>query len=604
MKPTLGNRTCRLRAVMLTLLSLALGCSLHAASAQTTWNGNADATWSNVSNWTTGLPGTTTAVIFGTPIPGTGSDITLATGSVANSLSIQDSYTFSGGSLTLANGAIQVAAGKTFTVNTALIGTGSFTLTGGTGSEGIFAGGMNQTGDTLDLNVNSGTWTHVTGTSRIADDVTVTGSGTVLNLDSGLFQVRDDFIVTAGAVLNLNGTGVLSFSTATLSADAIMYMRNGAVVNLGANNAVVAADFDRLYLAQDAGGDTVVLNMNAFNLSTNRLILGERASNQNGVINGTGTLTVIGGDYDLYEGTIHANLASTGSLAFEKFGPGTVTLKGDNSGLASTGASVLNEGTLVLDYTANNATKLRAASTLNLRTGTLKIVGNESAATTQEVASLSLASGGLSVIDMNSGTGQTATLKLNAIVRTNSQGTLRLNLNDAGAAVTTTTANNATHGLVGASAFATVKDSTGTWFATVDGSSNIVAMASTAKNDVATWASGDHVTDSGAGYTGTVTNATLNSLRFDAAGGSAVNLQAGGSLSIASGGVLVTDQVTGGAPGIFGGTLSSGSGELIVTHDSAMSFEISSQIAGTQAVTKTGEGTLILSGNNTYTGQT
>lgn len=476
--------------------------------------------------------------------------------------------------------------GATITYNGAITGGAfNFTLTGTSGSAGLITSGIVTTGAT-DATVNGGTWT-LTGTTTVGDDLVVSGVNTILNL---------------------NSTGALAYN-AGASGDASLLLRDGAVVNIGANDAIVAADFDRVFLGQDADGATPVLNMNTFNLTSSRLILGERVSTRSGIINGTGTLTITGGDIDLYRGTINAKLASTGTTALEKFGTGTVTLAGDNSGLASTGATIVYEGTLVLDYTADNNTKIRAASQLDMRGGTLILNGNNGAATSQTVASLTLASGGNSKIIVNGGTGQDAVLNLGAITRSASGGAIRFELptgaQSATRGITTSTLNS--NGLLGLSGYATVKNSTGTWFATnatnLSGG-NIVALTSTAKNVVSTWLTGDHITDETTGFTGTLNLANINSLRFNAAGGSSLNLASPGVLGITSGGILVTDQVTSGTPGIYGGTLTSSVAEVIVTQDSAQTFEISSNLRASNAITKSGSGTLLLSGKNVYTGQT
>jgi len=495
--------------------------------------------------------------------------------------------TQTGASTYSANG----TGGATITYNGAIsAAANNFTLTGTTGSGGIITSGITTTG-TTDATVNGGTWT-LTGATSVGDDLTVTGVGTILNL---------------------NSTGALLYNAAA-SADASMLITNGAVVNLGANNAVVAADFDRLFIAQGAGGATATLAMSTFNLTTSRLILGERLADRTGEITGTGTLTVTGGDIDLFKGTIFANLATTGTTALEKFGPGTVTLTGDNSALASTGATTIEEGTLVLDYTASNTTKVRAASQLGMVGSNLILNGNASAATVQTVASFTLGSGGNSTITLNPGAGQDIVLNLGAITRAvNAQdGTLRIILpsgtQSATHGVTTTTA--LTNGLVGTSGYITVNDGTGTWFATKSGN-NIVALASTAKNNVSTWLVGDHITDETTGFTGTLGKEfTINSLRLNAATGSDLDLGAAGHLRLTSGGILVTDSV-GGTPSITGGSLDTASfalpvaaSELIITQDSVATFEIGSNLHRAQNVTKSGSGTLLLSGTNTYTGYT
>jgi len=459
-------------------------------------------------------------------------------------------------------------------------------LAGAAGSVGIITGGFTQTGTTADVTHNSGTWTLSGTQSTVADDFVISGVNSVLNLDS---------------------TGVVRLMSGGAGAD--LTIRNGGVVNINAANAVQYTGSNyRLFVGQGADGADAILNLDA-NLQSGRFILGERSLTRVGIVNGTGTLTVDNAATDfiqLYRGEINANIASSGTGAgiFRKVGSGTVTLRGDNSGLTNTGTNQIDDGTLILDFTLNNATKLNTARALDMQGARLQILGNNSAATLQTVASFTMATGaGNNIIDVTAGTGQTATLALGAITRAASAGTLRINLNNAGAAVTTSTLN--TNGIVGSAAHTTVKDSTGTWFGTNStnlAGGSIVGLASTLENSIAAWTNAAHISDSGSGFTGSVTANHLSSLRFDAAGGSALNLTPGGVLTLASGGILVTDQVTSGSPGIFGGTLGSGATEIIVTQDSSQAFEISSRIGVNNAFTKSGAGTVLLSGNNAFTG--
>ncbi len=524
-----------------------------------------------------------------------------------------------GGALTLSANGSTPDDSITYTgaINVGPTGDGSqLVLSGAAGRAGFITGGISQTGDTADMTVNGGTWTLQTGTSRVGDDVNLTGATTVLNINSGLFQVRDDFTVTAGAVLNLNNTGVLSFNTTTLSADASLLINNGGIVNLGANNAVVATEFDRLFIAQSAGGALATLNMSNFALTTSRLVLGERLADRTGQIDGTGLLTVTGGDVDLFKGIINANLATTGTTALEKFGPGTVSLRGDNSGLASTGATTIQEGTLELDYTVSNTVKIRAASALDMQGGTLTLLGNASAPTAQTVASFTLGNGGSNVMTLTS-SGQDLVMNLNAITRAiNAQdGTIRFNLptgiQSATNGITTDTTNSVGSGanaILGG--WALVNDGTGVFFArnaTNAADGNIVAANTTLQDNLGSWGAGENISDA-TGFTGTFVNSYINSLRMNAAAGSSINVTASRVLGINSGGLLITSNVTGN-PSILGGTLFSGAQasnvpEIIVTHDGTGIFEISSSIRTNSVFTKSGAGILRLTGNNTYTGST
>ena len=452
-------------------------------------------------------------------------------------------------------------------------GTSGFSFTGNPGSPAFVTGGITSSG-TTDSWIYGGNWTF-SGSSPVT--------------------LGDDFVVSGvGTVLNLNSTGILSYN-AGASGDASLLIRDGAVVNLGADNTVVAADFDRLFISQDADGAATALNMGAYALTTSRLILGERSVLRTGDINGTGLLTVTGGDIDLYRGTIRAALASTGTASIDKWGAGLVTLAGDNRGLASTGDSVVAEGTLRLDYTSDNNAKLRATSKLNLQGGNLELLGNAAAATTQGVGEFTLAGGWQNRLSLTPGSGQTLTLAAAAFARGAGQGTLRYDY-AAGASLTTTTVN-AAHGLLGATAFATAKTGGVTSFARVDAGA-VVGLSSTVANDASAWSASAHVSDAGAGFTGSAKTLSIGSLRFDAATGSALNQLSGSTLTLASGGLLVTDRVTTVAPSLSGGFLRSATNELVVFQDSAQTFEIASGLATGQTLTKTGNGVLRLSGRN------
>ncbi len=489
-------------------------------------------------------------------------------------------------------------------------------LTGLPGSAGIISGGITETDDTADMTVNGGTWTHQTGTSRIGDDLTLTGASTILNLDSGLFQVRDDFSVNSGATLNLNGTGALSFNIGTDSTNASLQANSDGIINLGANDAVVATQFDLLLIGYSAGTGT--LNMGTYNLTAPSLGLGNLGTGITGVINGTGTLTLTSA-INLYAGSISANLASTGTGTLNKIGVGTVTLSGDNSGLASTGAAIVQAGTLVLDYTASNTTKLRAASALEVRGVNLTLNGNAGADTVQTVGSLTLDStasddtSGSAYITLNAGVGRQIVLNLNGVTRTltNRDGTIRFILPSGTQSATNgitidalNTVGSGANAILGA--WATVDDGSGVYFArnlTNAADGNIVSAVTTVQDSVGSWGSGENISDS-SGYSGTLNTALVNSLRFNAAGGSDLILADTGVLGIASGGLLVTGGVAG-TPSLVNGTIFSGSGpELIVTQSSGQTFTLDADIRINHSFIKTGSGTLRLTGQNVYTDET
>jgi fibronectin-binding autotransporter adhesin len=443
-------------------------------------------------------------------------------------------------------------------------------LTGNTTtSNGAITGGITQTSAGADVYVNSGTWALSGTPTMLAGNFVVTGST---------------------AILNLNSTGVLGFTSVLTNG---LLARSGAIINLGAHDVHAGADF---FALGDVGAGT--LNMGAFNVTVPRLDLGDGDSlTDTGAVTGTGVLTVPVA-INLFRGTIAARLAGAGVIT--KDGIGQVTLSGDSSGLTTAaGPAVLEQGTLVLSYTTSNTAKLAAGNALIMSGATLILNGNASADTSQSVSGLTLTNSAPNTITVNRGGTRSATLNLGNITRT--AGTIRFNLPAAGA-ITTATAN--TNGVLGG--WATVTDSTGTNFAANDGANNIVAVATTAKDAVSTWAAHEHLTDTAA-YAGTLaTTLSIGSLRFNAAGPSTVAIGDGLALGLDSGGILQTAAVTAGISTISGGKLVSAAGsELIFQVDSASRMlTVASSIAGGASITKSGSGTLRLTGANSYTGAT
>lgn len=472
-------------------------------------------------------------------------------------------------------------------------------FTGTPTGAGFVTGGITTTGTAGDIGVTSGNWTFSGVPVVVADDLFVTGATTVLNLAS---------------------TGILSNPSAAGTSN-LMYARGGGTINILANdiNGVGNSNgMDGIGVADATTVGTGTLNINEYLLSSPLVNMGSTANGYIGLITGTsgtligtGTLTDHTTGFRFFRGTVSANLG--GDTTIYKAGLGDVILSGDNTALTGVvnASTRIDAGNLILDYTASNTKKIPDNRGLDMRGGTLTINGHATQNTLMTVTSFTLASGGANTINVNHGGSQTATLSLAAITRAAAAGTLRINLS-ANGSVLTTSLNNSVTGLLGtgtaaqstSAAYATMKDASGTWFATSVGGS-VAGLVSTAKNDVNTWLNGDHVTDETTGFTGgSITNASLNSLRFDAATGSVVNIAANGQLGLVSGGILVTDQVTSGSPGILGGNLASGVAEFIVTQDSTRLFTISSDIRFTNAFTKTGNGDLLLSGNNSYTGAT
>ncbi|MCX6837752.1 MAG: autotransporter-associated beta strand repeat-containing protein [Verrucomicrobia bacterium] len=471
------------------------------------------------------------------------------------------------------------------------MGAFQLTLTGASAANaGNLSGGITQTGTTSDILVNSGTW-NLTGTNTFSDDVIVTGTT---------------------AILNLNSTGTLAYTAGTSNG---LYSRDGAVININAANVSGVANsgsLDFILIADTPSGATATVNMaSGGTIETPRLDVGSTVNpGRTGNVTGTGLITVTSTATDyltgirLFDGSIAANLAGVSSIL--KQGLADFTLSGNNTGLTGTVAATrIDAGNLILDYTTQNNHKISAVAALDMRGGTLTLNGNNAAATSQTVASFTLANGGANTIDLNAGTGQALVLNLGAITRAATAGTLRVQLptgtQDATNGITTTTAVNAFGTLGG---FLTVSDATGTYFAAKSGN-NIIAVTPTVAADVSAWTNGQNIINTGSSFSGTTGLRSINSLSFDNSSGGTITVANTATLDLFNGGTLITSNVTGGAPTITGGRLTSTVADIIVTHDGTAPMTINSQIGLSNGVTKAGNGSLLINGAiNNYTGAT
>lgn len=310
-------------------------------------------------------------------------------------------------------------------------------------------------------------------------------------------------------------------------------------------------------------------------------------------ISGSRTLT--------HAGTISGNTPTRG---FTKTGAGTLILNGNNT---FTGSLGLGGGTVVLNYAASNTPKIGSGGGLFLGEGTLSVVGNNSAATSSVFSGATVGSGASS-IRVAAGTGQTATLTLGPLTRITRGGVVDLSLSGSATITTTNLPSNPVAG------YLTVGQNNWAKLTSISGSSPATAWISAfsaydVNDSISSWATGQNITDS-TGFSGTVNSLSINTLRFNAAADSTVNIAAANTLSISSSGLMVTSNVGNKTSTIQGGALVGDNGfDLIVhQHNTSGSLVISSQITnsggggGAVGLTKTGGGALVLQGSNSYTG--
>ncbi len=367
-----------------------------------------------------------------------------------------------------------------------------------------------------------------------------------------------------------------------------------------------------------AGGAALVLN--GFSQSVGSLS-GAGTVTNNSNLNATLTVGNDNATLAQFLGTLsNGILANPGALSLAKIGSGTETLTtpfNQPIGIVGydsyTGPTVIAGGTLLLDMSnaaVGSSNLLNPASVLTLAGGTLAVkdrVG--SGATVQNFVNGTIVNPGASAIAINENgnLNSASAWQHGDHARLTPESTVDFGTLPAIGSITTTTANSAGSILGG---WATVGGGA-TWAVNSGNSAapgNISGSTLFKVDDYSAVANDVTVTTNSA----PASPFTINSLRFNANGGNAgftLTLPTGTN-TIDSGGILITPAVGAFASTITHGSLTSGNGQdLIVNqYNTSATLTIRSTIvdngATPIALTKSGPGTLILTGGGSYTGGT
>lgn len=452
------------------------------------------------------------------------------------------------------------------------------------------------------------------GTTQLA-----TANNTLTQANGFTFSPGAGAFTLAGTGLSL--TGNISNNSSNLQAISLPL---GLTGNLTVTGAAAGASVRLDSITNSGGSRTLTNGLAAGNsLSIGAGFISVTTAARTLTLNGAGTTTVTGiianggtGNGTLaYSGTGSLNLQGANAYVVSNFLSGTVNITGANATTGATtvggsAAATLNisgpnaaagsmavngSSTLNLDYGTFDNSKLADAAALSLAGGTVILTGGTHGDSVGGLSlggasSISRASGsaGLSVAGITRSSGSTLALGGGGIVATTT-----------GVANTLLTASGGAYAVVGGDDWA-AKDALNSkivGFSTVGGYSNSTASA----------VSGGNQTD----VIGNVTlgaNGSTSTLRFKQKAATTI-AAAGFNLSLTQGGILVTSDVGANTTTIGGGTLKpGGNNELIVFQNNpAAELAISAVVAngsGASAVTKSGAGTLVFSGANTYTGVT
>jgi autotransporter-associated beta strand protein len=563
---------------------------------------------------------------------------TISGGAFANGTLTAETYNLDGGTIgsdaNLGAGTANVTNG-TVTLDGTLAAT-TLNIAGGT----LEVGNFSRIGNATAVNLSSGvldmnTFTDGVGSLAITGG-TLSGSGT-LNADTGGFSLQ-------GGTINANlGTGTVTASSGTTAVNGTMagnVVVSGGTVNLGSANRI-------------GNSSSVSVSSGALNLGGDDSV--GAVSLTGGTIGGSGTLT--GSSYAVQAGTISTAIGGSGAMT--KTGSGTTTLAADNSANFS-GAVSVNAGTILATstgalgtgaVTVTNGSTFAANGVTLANDFTIGTAAGVSPGTNVFVAGWDFQStdngGTAAAASPNSPTlyranfgvqGSNAVIYLNGSEGSSSWTSAQLT-SFAGSALntkdgmSTTTTGDASLAVVNASTapangqrIVFTLDMTG--LASLDLSYASRFSGSTAFN-THTW---EYSTD-GSSWTGFYTNTSLsttftvfsNASSITALSNSATAyLRLTASGASATGGNNRLDNIQLNALSVSTTNSASGSGTLGIEEAGSATFSgnivnnnvatltaanggtatFSGGISGLGSVTKTGEGTVTLSGANTYAGGT
>ncbi|MEI7908841.1 MAG: autotransporter-associated beta strand repeat-containing protein [Verrucomicrobiota bacterium] len=532
-------------------------------------------TWDlTTANWNTLAAGTAATAVY---TNANTSSITAQFGGTTGTVTVSGAVNV--GSMTFAAGGGYTVTGGTLNIVPAA-NPFVYTTNGGTSTIGSTV--QYPTANTQITKTGPGTLVYgIANANATTNEGFYTITGGTFNAASGIF----DSILSVAAGNRLGNGGNQATPQVTLSAGTLQITQTGANNDLANTRGVLVTAAGGAIVDGGIGGQIQCQITNNAGPSTSLFLTnGSGATFFSGIISGTGSLT--------WTGAAASNIA---------------TFQAANT---YTGATLVNGGTLNLDFTGSSTgtQRLSASTAVTLNNATLSQLGTATAGQTTSQTINGLTFSGLSTVtDTVGAAGLNSSLALGNITR-NNLGMLNLTLPATGA-ITTTKANTSA-GILGCWAVA----GGNSWAVSAgNGSSagNITALATYLTTTAAGNTAANYLATSDVDVTSSPVlsgAATVNSIRFNAAAANTLSLT--GTTLVNSGGVLTTSAVGANVSTLTGGTLEgAANGELAFTqNNTAGALSVGAVIADNTNptfVTKSGPGTLSLSNNaNYYSGGT
>ncbi|MEO5912745.1 MAG: autotransporter-associated beta strand repeat-containing protein [Luteolibacter sp.] len=611
---------------------LTLAMASQAFATSDSWKANVSGNWNDVASWTAGnIPGSTSLInssdvaTFGFTLATNGKTVTVDTnrniGGITFSNTSGFGYTLSSGNLLLTNGGVIQSTGTTGahadTISSAIEiqgdgGTASFTnsntLTTRLMSIGAVTG-VSTLSNVTNLTLNGAN----TGTNAMTGVIGDGGAGGKLSItksDAGTWSLQNNgnsysggTFINAG-ILQALAAGSLGTGTITLAGGQLHLINaNNTAYN---NNTIVSGNTQISATRVSGSGGSATHTLGTLSIGANTLTLGVFSGITGGLIFGNTTLTG-NATFTTNPSTTLTLGATSGAFSITKTNTGTLVLGSSNS---YSGATNINGGVVRISA-SNNLGDGSATNTISFNGGTLQStantysLGTNRSVTMTGAGTVQVDAGQLTIDGSITGAGNLAKTGLGNLVITNSSHTGSTLIQNGVVQTNNTATSNIVLGTSG-SAFN---------YGILGLTANFTGALGTAAGNVS-WATG--INTSG-GFA--VMDATTRSVNI---GGnvtpSTLTLNTGGFV----GGTLGSSNSRikfGDANGTALGTvdfknsinLGSGDRSLIFVVDGAAQYSVnvsgnltgSGLASGTgDAVVKFGNGNMMLSGTNTYTGRT